>query len=95
MDGMIELQGVDKLRSAADTLGNVYAQISFAHGDLVRDHDRIRQCWVDNRVDEFSANYETAMDYLWDLMVAISNMQEFLTFAADGYAEAERLVRAL
>ncbi len=95
MDGIIEIQSVNQIASLSNALGNIYFLISAVHGDLIRDHEVIRQCWVDQKVEEFSSHFETASDYLWQLLISISNMQEFLEYAAEGYSSADNQVSKL
>ena len=95
MDGLIEIHSVEQLTSYSDMLGNVYFLISSAHSELIKDHEAIRQCWVDKKVDEFSANFESASEYIWQLLVAISNFQEFLSYAGEAYTAADKQVGSL
>lgn len=95
MEDLIEIQAVEQLSSISETLGNVYFLVSMAHGDLIRDHESIRQCWVDERVNEFSANFESASEYLWQLLISISNIQEFLDYASEAYLSADNQVSGL
>lgn len=95
MNGLIEVRSIERLSGISSELGEVYTSISDVNTTLINDHNVIRQCWVDSKVEEFSANFETASEYLWQLLVAISNMQEFLSFAAEAYSAAEQRVSSL
>ena len=95
MGDVITVQDIAGFYTYSNALGDVYRSISSIHENLRSGHDAIRQNWIDERVEAFSENFDTASEYMWQLQVAISNMQEFLSSAADTYSAAERQVSSL
>lgn len=84
-----------KLDDIAQALGDAYTKLSSIHTALEDDHAAIKAAWEDDAAFDFSTKFDNGMERLWDLMIAVDNMEQFLITAREMYAAAENKVLSL
>lgn len=85
----------ERLSELADELDSVYTNLSKIKDELEKIHTGIRANWSDQAVDAFTEKFNEEMERIWDLLVAIDNIEGFFSDAAAGYVAADREVESL
>ena len=84
-----------RLSGLASELGTVYNRLSRVKEELGRLNKEMNENWSDKEVDVFNQKYEKGMDSIWDLLVAISNIETFFEEAAKEYLETDKAVMSM
>ena len=85
----------ERLSGLADELSGVYNRLSGIKAQLELRHSGIRANWSDQAVEDFTVKYDEGMERIWDLLVAVDNIETFFSEAAVGYVAADREVESL
>ena len=85
----------DRLSGLSGELRSVYTKLSLVKEKLESLHTGIRANWSDEAVEEFTEKFNEGMERIWDLLVAVDNIEVFFSDAATGYVAADREVESL
>lgn len=85
----------EKLAGLASDLDDAYKKLSRIRSTLEDSLSGIRKSWEDPAVEEYSSQFETANERLWDFIVAVDSMECFLREAAAEYKAVDNQVMSL